>query len=53
MSIMRTLLNCSIPVSLLMVICNDDLMSGHFFKMKSSKIKAPKELIPDETVLKI
>jgi len=35
-----------------MVICSGGLMLGHFFNMKSSKIKAPTELIPDETVLK-
>ena len=49
---MQTLLNCTIPISLLMVICSGGLMLGHFFNMKSSKIKAPTELIPDETVLK-
>jgi len=35
-----------------MVTCKAGLMSGHFFKIKSSKIKAPTELIPDEMVLK-
>jgi len=36
-----------------MVICSDGLILGHFIKMKSSKIKAPAELIPDETALEI
>jgi len=35
-----------------MVTCKRGLMLGHFFKIKSSKIKAPTELIPDEMVLK-
>jgi len=49
---MQTLLNCSIPIILLIVTCSDGLMLGQFFKTKSSKIKTPTELIPDETVLK-
>jgi len=36
-----------------MVTCIDGVMLDHFFKMKSSKIKAPIALIPDETALEI
>jgi len=50
---MQTLLNFSIPSSLLTVSCIDGLMLGHLFKMKSSKIKAPIAFIPDETALEV
>jgi len=38
---------------LLMMICQVVLNFGHAGKMKSSRIKAPAALIPDDTVLKI
>jgi len=43
----------NLPMILLMMICQVVLNFGHAGKMKSSRIKAPAALIPDDTVLKI